>query len=76
MRPCSSCGSHVASGACPHCGVTSAVVGPTSAMLLLGLTLGAFQCDVKSVPLYGAPVTDTGGDETGDTGDTGETTPQ
>jgi hypothetical protein len=42
-------------------------------MLLLGLTLGAAHCDVKQYPLYGAPVTDTGGDETGDTGDTGDT---
>jgi hypothetical protein len=67
----------VASGPCPHCGeARGAVVGPSAALLLLGLSLGAFQCDTKVVPTYGTAITDTGGDETGDTGDTGATTPE
>ena len=77
MTPCASCGSHVAEGPCPHCGEPRrAVAGPTAAVLLLGLSLGAFHCVDKPVePPYGLPTPHTGA-ETGDTGDTGETTPE
>jgi hypothetical protein len=77
MLPCPVCARHVrlpaARGRCPFCdGLLSAGrVGGAVALLGLGLQ----GCGGTPVPLYGAPVTDSPAEQTGDTAaleDTGQ----
>ena len=71
MRACTSCGTFVRDGACPHCGrkVANPVVAMSAAAVLLGL--GAQACgSFVGQPEYGVIVTDVA-HETADTADTG-----